>query len=264
MEYRFWSGFLIMKTMIYIFFIILFIVNNACQDPSSLDANREISVVYDPNDLPAEFLINPQEIDFGIVHPNKSISKEFRINNITNHIITIEKMQAKNFYQNYSFSSFVPFSIEKKGNTNDNLNVIVSFKSDLSGNFDDKIDWGNYKNPITNLKVKVASVWADDINFETTKVGNFDLKFLKINNSSNFVATIDEFNIVDNDNVILIEPAVELPLTIPPNSSSQDIIITFYPKSAKTFNPYINIKASYSSGDNYTDETISLYGRGIY
>ncbi len=253
-----------MKQIIYILFIILFIFNNACKYPSSLDANREITVVYDPNDLPPVFLISPEEIDFGIVHPNKTISKEFRIYNITNHFITIEKMQAKNYLQNYSFNTFVPFSLEKSGNTNDNRNIIVSFKADVTGNFDDKIDWGIYKNPITNLKAKVASVWADDINFETTKVGSFDLKFLKINNTSNYVATIDEFNIVDSDNVILIEPAVELPITISPNSSSQDIIITFYPKSAKTFSPYIKIKASYSGGDNYTDETIFLNCKGIY
>jgi hypothetical protein len=247
----------------YILLTLLFLFTS-CKDPSVVDANREIIIIHDPNYLPPVLKITPEIIDFGIVHPGKTVSKEFLITNITDKPVVLDKIQAKNFLLNYTFNTLLPFTLEPQNNSGDKKSISFSFKSDETGKYDDKIDWGTYKNPVTIINAKVASVWAEDINFETTKVGSFDLKFLKIYNSSSVTATITEFTIVDEDGVIINEPSVELPLVIEPKSNTKDIILTFYPKDAKIFNPQIKIKVTYSSGENFTDETINLVGRGSY
>jgi hypothetical protein len=244
----------------------MLVLFTSCQDPSALDADREIKVIFDPNNLPPEFMTDPALIDFGIVHPGKTYNKDFLIKNITDKNVEVKNISMKKFNAYYSFISGVPFILTPKGTSNFSRNVMLSFMSDSCGNFSDVIDWVDYKNPVTEIKAKVASVWADDIKFETTKIGSFDLKFLKFHNSSNVTATITEFEIIETDGVIINEPAFTPPVDIAPKSTTDDIILTFYPTGeAKEFKAQIKIKVKYSSDDeHFTDEEVLLEGRGIF
>jgi hypothetical protein len=64
-------------------FLFILVLLSGCQDPSALETPKEIVVVYDPNNLPPVFVVEPLEIDFGIVHPDKIQSKNFLVRNIT-------------------------------------------------------------------------------------------------------------------------------------------------------------------------------------
>ncbi|MDT3739876.1 MAG: hypothetical protein RO257_10305 [Candidatus Kapabacteria bacterium] len=246
-------------------FLFILVLLSGCQDPSALETPKEIVVVYDPNNLPPVFVVEPLEIDFGIVHPDKIHSKNFLVRNITDKNVTLKTITTKNFTENYQFVTQLPFTLTPKGTTGEFQNIVISFTSVKPGKFDDIINWTDFKNPVTNIKAKVASVWAGDIKFGITEVGNLDLKILNLINSSNVKATVKEFEIIDPDGVILNEPAVVTPLVIEPNSRTKDIYLTFNPGEAKDYKAQIRIKIEYAGTDeHYTDETIELDGRGIF
>ncbi len=246
-------------------FIILIsvILLSSCKDPSSLDATREKIKIYDPNDLPAVFKVIPDTIDLGIIHPGKLYSGNFSIENISNNIVKIESISATINKNQYLFGDNTIINLNKKGEQGASRIVNYSFISDKPGNFDDIINWDSYKNPKTPLITKVASVWAEDIQFNNTKVGEFDLKILKINNNSDVEVSITDFLISDPDGVIINEPQVSIPLIIKPNSVTSDIFLTFRPKDTKEYNSKITIKAIYpDNSKHYTDEIINIVGRG--
>lgn len=246
-------------------FLLILVLLSGCQDPSALDTAKEIVIVYDPNNLPPVFVVEPLEIDFGIVHPEKIHTKNFLVRNITKENVTLKTITTKIFSDKYQFLTPLPFTLTPKGTTGESHNIVVSFTSIIPGKFDDNIIWTDFKNPVTIIKAKVASVWADDIKFGITEVGNLDLKILNIFNSSNAGATVTEFEIIDPDGVILNEPAVITPLVIEPNSRTKDIYLTFNPGEAKDYKAQIRIKIEYAGTDeHYTDEIIELDGRGIF
>lgn len=248
----------------YIIVFLSILLLNACQDPSGLDANREISVIYDPNNKPPQFRVEPEEVDFGLVHPGKTYQKTVKIINITNQVVPINSIAAKNYFDYYSFSADLPISLSPKGSANESSEITISFESSLPADYTDQINWVDYKNPRTKIIAKVASVWGNDLLFEDTKVGSFDLKVLNIINSSSVNATITSFEIIDNDNAFLIEPAFVTPQIIDANSSSRNIFVTFNPNGKKDFNAQIRITVDYGeSGNHFTDQVIELNGKGV-
>ena len=237
----------------------------SCQDPSALDATKNIQVIHDPNNLPAVFELEPGEIDFGLIHPGKTYSKNFLISNISTKNVRINSIKAMNYPAQFIFSASLPIDLKPKGTQGHSKSVSLSFLSETPGNFSDMINWTDYKNPHTKMTAKVASVWANDVKFVDTKVGEYDLKVLNIVNSSDAEATITEFELIDPDGVIILSPPFTLPTVIEPNSSTRNIFLTFNSSDAKIFKAQIRIKVTYSgSGEHFTDEIIELEGRGIY
>lgn len=237
----------------------------SCQDPSGLDATRTKTVIFDPNNLPPVFSVTPEYIDFGILHPGKTYSKNFTLQNITNNEVRINNIRVNNFTANYLFNSGFPISLLKKGLENDSKTISASFLSQVPGKYDDNINWGEYKNPIMALSAKVASVWANDIKFDDTKVGSYNLKILNVINSSPSNAVITEFELTDPDGVMIISPPVSLPYNLAAYSQSENIFITFNSTGAKEFKAQIRMKVDYTgTGDNFTDEIIELVGKGIF
>jgi hypothetical protein len=254
-----------MKTCFSILVLLILFSLISCQDPSGLDATKTIQVIHDPNNLPAVFELEPGEIDFGIIHPGKTYSKNFLISNISSKNVKINTIKAINFPVQFIFSTSLPIDLKPKGTQGHSQSVALSFISDKPGNFTDMIDWVDYKNPRTNLIAKVASVWAEDVKFVDTKVGEYDLKVLNIVNSSDAEATITEFELIDPEGVIILSPPFVLPTVIEPNSSSRNIFLTFNSSAAILFKAQIRIKVTYSgSVEHFTDEIIELEGRGIY
>lgn len=237
----------------------------SCQEPSTLDANKKITVVYDPNNQPSVFQVVPDEIDFKLVHPGKSYSKEIVIRNISNNSVVINSINAKKYKDNFLFYTSYPIELGAKSSNESEKMVELVFTSADHGEFVDIIEWSDYKNPQTIIKAQVASVWANDIKFTDTKIGNLDLKVLNIINSSNNDATITEFTLIDEDNVFIIEPEYTTPQIIPAKSSSKNIFITFNPNADKVFNSKIILKAKYEgTNTHFTDEIIELEGKGNY
>lgn len=254
-----------MKSGLTILLTFLFMSLIACQDPSGLDATKNIHVIYDPNNLPAVFELEPNEIDFELLHPGKTYTKNFIIRNISSKQVRINNIKANSYLDKYNFSTSLPIDLNPKGSTGHSISASVSFMSEKPGDYTDYINWVDYKNPHTKLIAKVASVWADDVKFIDTKVGEYDLKVLNIVNSSDVEATITEFELIDPDKVIILSPPLVVPTVIEPNSSSRNIFLTFNSSKAKVFKAQIRIKVSFSgSGEHYTDEIIELEGRGIY
>jgi len=254
-----------MRTCFSILLLITFISVNSCQDPSALDATKNIKVIHDPNNLPAVFELEPGEINFGIIHPGKTYSKNFLISNISTKNVGIFSIKAMNYPAQFIFSASLPIELKPKGTQGHSQSVSVSFISDTPGNFTDVINWADYKNPQSKMIAKVASVWANDVKFVDTKVGEYDLKVLNIFNSSDAEATITEFELIDPDGVIILSPQFVLPTIIEANSSTRNIFLSFYSSDAKVFKAQIRIKVTYSgSGEHFTDEIIELEGRGIY
>ncbi|MBX3042279.1 MAG: hypothetical protein KIT33_08930 [Candidatus Kapabacteria bacterium] len=254
-----------MKIFPLILTILILVLFVSCQDPSALDATKSITVIHDPNNLPALFEVEPVEIDFGLLHPGKSIIRNVLIRNISNQIVNINEVKGTKFSENYSFSNAQNVFLTPKNSIGDSHSFGIKFESDLPGNYDNLLDWGTYRNPQTKVWAKVASVWAEDVRFDVTSIGNYDLKVFQLINSSDSKATITEFELIDSDGVMINEPVFSVPAEIEPHSVSKNIFITFNPNEVKVFKAKIRIKVIYAdSGEHYTDEIIELEGEGIY
>lgn len=251
--------------MKYLILILILTLFYGCQDPSSLDTQKDIKVIFDPNNLPPVFSVEPSVIDFGLIHPSKVYSKNIKIKNITSKLVSINSISVKNFTNLFSFET-QPVLLAAKGASGDESNVNCIFTSSNPGKFDDEIIWSGYKNPQLKILSKVAAVWADDIVFGETIIGSYELKFLNIINSSNADVKITKFEIIDTSGVFINEPVVNIPFVINAKSSSNDIRISFNPKSANLFKGEIQIEAEYlnGSGEYFTDEIIILEGHGKY
>jgi hypothetical protein len=167
-----------------------------------------------------------------------------------------------------SLTSFVglyfPFTLEKESTTGYTKDFKLRFQTSESGYYHDTLMYPNHKNPKVLFTARVAHVYASDLAFDDTQINQFNLKLLQIRNNSTVVATITEFELIDEGGNFINEPVVSLPLTINPQSNSEDIKITFNPSKSGLHNAKIKFKVEFESGTNwyYYDE-IGISGKGI-
>ncbi len=250
--------------MKYLKLILLCVFIYSCSDPTSIDADREKHIIDDPSQHPAKFLINPTTIDLGmILLGSQSNDLIFNIKNITESNLTINSIKLKNYPILASIQFDSPFTLSPFGSNQDNKQLAISISPDKYGYFIDTLLVDNYKNPITIVKANIPALIADDIYFEDTKISEFQLNSFKFRNISDKVAIITEFELIDNNNVFLNEPAVKLPIIINPKSESGNIKITFNPNNIEDYSAYIQIKANFDGADYPYMSTIKISGKGV-
>ncbi|MCO5252635.1 MAG: hypothetical protein M9949_14600 [Candidatus Kapabacteria bacterium] len=251
--------------MVRLFILLLFVsVLGGCQDPASVDATRYKEVKYDPNDVPANFLITPANIITNVIRPNQVYEIDLTMTNITDQQVIV--LDA-NFPKLKTLTSFIglyfPVTLEKEFTTGYTKDFKLRFQSNESGHYHDTLVYPTHKNPKVILTAKVAHVYADDLAFEDTQVNQFSLKIFQIRNNSAVVATITEFELIDAEGNFINEPEVSLPLPINPQSNSEDIRIAFNPTKSGLHNAKIKFKVEFESGDNwYYYDQIEISGNG--
>jgi hypothetical protein len=117
--------------MVRLFILLLFVsVLGGCQDPASVDATRYKEVKYDPNDVPANFLITPANIITNVIRPNQVYEIDLTMTNITDQQVIV--LDA-NFPKLRTLTSFIdlyfPVTLEKEFTTGYTKDFKLRFQS---------------------------------------------------------------------------------------------------------------------------------------
>lgn len=249
--------------MKYLGLILLILLSISCTDPTSVDADREKILIDDPSKSPPKFEVNPSVIDFGEILIDTQNSIEFSIKNLTDSELIIANIQLKNYKEISRFIGQFPIVLKSKGIAGDNQNVELKFTPNIYGYFADTISFDNFKTPLTLVKATIPALYADDINFSDTRISEFQLELFKFKNISDKQAIITDFELIDENNVFINEPKVQLPLNINPNSESNDIKLTFNPSESANYQAEIRITANFVGANYPFRRIIKIKGKGI-
>jgi len=250
------------KNCLYIFFILL--TAYACSDPASVDADREKKIIYDPNNSPALFEVEPNELDFGSLVKGNSKIIQFKIKNITDKQIKIDNLSLKNHSWLATFSNYnSPVYLSPMGSSSDFVTLEAELTADEVGYFSDTLIFQGHTNPKCVAKAEIPALYAEDVDFNTLNTSEFALRIFQFINLSSYDAVISEFELIDTNGVFFNEPKIQLPLTINPNSKSIDIKLTFNPNRKFEFNAEIKFKATFKDAVLPYKGTIKIKGKGI-
>lgn len=249
--------------MKYLLFLLILVLSWSCTDPASVDADREKIVIDDPSKYPAKYEINPNILDFGELLINSEKNIQFNIKNLTNDILTLNNFSLKNNSSNAVFIRSQPLILQANGSELDNQDVSLNLTARNYGYLKDTLLIDNFKNPLIEVRAEIPALFTNDINFADTKISEFRLAIFNFKNISNTRAVISEFELLDSNNVFLIEPKIELPIIVEPNSESVDIKLTFNPVSPKVYIAEIRIKATFDGVDYPYKKVVKLSGFGI-
>ncbi|HRP01038.1 MAG TPA: hypothetical protein PLE30_00150 [Candidatus Kapabacteria bacterium] len=248
--------------MKYIVTIILICVLYSCTDPTSVDADRKKIVIDDPSKAPPKYEILPNILDFGEILFGQQANLNCSIKNLTNKELLLSNVRLKSNPNLLKLSDILPIILNSKGDINDNKALAFSLQADKYGYFIDTLLIDDNKNPVTIVKASIPALYADDIEFSDTQVSEFQLSSFNFKNISNQKATITEFTLIDENNVFLNEPNVQLPIIINPKSNSNDIKIIFNPNAAISFKAKILINATFEGTDYPFRRVVNISGSG--
>lgn len=195
--------------------------------------------------------LTPTSLDFGSLEVNKTSQKTFTIKNTGNAILTISSLTLPNGYTaSYNSGTLAADA---------SVNVTVTFAPTTAGTFNGTLTINSNANsgmttlPLTGTASAVATriiALSGDLSFGNIEVGKTSTKTLTIANTGNSSMTINSLTLPTGYSGTFSGTLVA--------GATQNVVITFAPTQATTYNGNITVNANQTAGTT----TIAVSGTG--
>lgn len=239
--------------------IIIFIIGG-CASPTDVPANRIITSDNSKKDDGSLLIkLNTNEILFGLVPYEVYAAKDFYIMNLTNKPLTINSMKFKYNPDKFSiYSPKVPFTLAPEDSTGFSQRVVINFKAQFLGEFNDSLIINDFSYPVVKIQAFVPTVEVTDLDFGLVKVGSSISKPITIINHGYDTITVTK-EYIETDPEGVFSFLSTLPIKVAPKSS-EIRIVQFKPLADK---PYTGVMEFNIFASGFVDKISELTGTGI-